>query len=211
MELPKFLKFLELSSENSLKLLNSNNNRTKRFLSFIGVLNLNKTNDTGQTLLQQAIENNQTEVAKYLVDKGAKLDLQNKTGKIPLDMADKSPTNIAETLYEEIKLNEPTSKPQNTNLAQQIASDTIPTTPNVPIVKAKGGEEPYYNPQAAELGKLIRGNPTSLPTSTSAQQVANELAAQQNAKKIESANPTNQGMKRVVVKKVTRSSPGQNR
>lgn len=87
MALPNFLKFLELSSDNSLKLLNSENDKTKRFLSFIGVLNLNKKNDAGQTLLHQAIANNQTEVAKYLVDKGADLNLPDTKGNTPLHIA----------------------------------------------------------------------------------------------------------------------------
>lgn len=90
MALPNFLKFLELSSDNSLKLLNSENDKTKRFLSFIGVLNLNKKNDAGQTLLHQAIENNQTDVAKYLVDKGADLNLPDTKGNTPLHIATKN-------------------------------------------------------------------------------------------------------------------------
>jgi hypothetical protein len=73
--------------------------KTKRFLSFIGALNLNKKNDAGQTLLHQAIENNQTDVVKYLVDKGADLNLKDSKGNTALHIAtQKDQTDVVKYL-----------------------------------------------------------------------------------------------------------------
>ncbi len=222
MELPKFLKFLELSSENSLKLLNSNNDRTKRFLSFIGVLNPNKINQDKELSTTTNKDNPKEKFHEIdLNEPGSKstspivkpeenpqfnsqntnLGKHTPSNTIPTQSTEQPAQSKAKTKQAKISLHR-TTQPKNT------------TTQNVPIVTkdTKTTEEPYRNPKAKELGALMRSNPTSPQTHTSAKKVANELAAQQTTNAQKSATtPDTSGMKKIELKKVIRSGPGQSR
>lgn len=221
MELPKFLKFLELSSENSLKLLSSNNDRTKRFLSFIGVLNPNKINQDKELSTTTNKENSNSQDIFHEIDlketptksapiveteKNLKFNSQDNTkhtpnNTIPTQSTEKPAQSRAGSTRVKISAHR-TTQPKNT------------ITQNVPIVTktTKTTEEPYRNPKAKELGALMRGNPTSPQTHTSAKKVANELAAQQTTNAQKSATtPDTSGMKKIELKKVIRSGPGQSR
>ena len=219
---------------------------------------LNLQDSQGNTALHIAVQYNQTNVAKYLVDKGADLNLQNNDGKIPVDIAAKSPTNIAETLYEEIDLNEsgdtktkkehkaePNKKPKaispvieaktqdnktlgnwhviaptshqhsettSVKASAYRATERQNTQPeSIVITKPTIPETPYQNPKATKIGASTRQEVlnNTLP-SASAAAVANtpqskqELTDHQPPK-----SPSSSGMTQVLIKKVTRSGPGQ--
>lgn len=204
MELPKFLKFLELSSENSLKLLNSNNNRTKRFLSFIGVLNLNKvTSDTRSSTTTNKSTSNSHGIFH-------EIDLKETTQVVNIN----PPKNIQSQTKNTISAQNTWQPAKNINNSQKMNASSyrdtkLPNTQarNIQVI-TKTTEKPYYNPQAAEIGASIRG-PASPQTHTSAKKVADELTAQQDTNTQKSATPITPGMTKVPIKKVIRTAPGQ--